>query len=163
MVCLHQISSLPHCCGGLRVSGGSRRYTGRIHGSSEQCGVWNIKRQCWVEQLSHPSTMTYDWIAYPPLRHEVRAEVVFMAKGDDQLPCETVGNAVSRHYVGLAAEPPLPLGFEALGGRATNVLHPYSSPSPYSGLGILRVLPGLRTIVDAGHDCEMPQWCLLWL
>ena len=60
-------------------------------------GIWDIKRQRWIPELSHLVITGYDWNAYPPIRHAIRSEIVYMAKGTNGRSCETSDQIVARH------------------------------------------------------------------
>ena len=42
-------------------------------GQRSVAGVWNIRRQCWIKELTRPWVISYDWSNYPPLRHDIRS------------------------------------------------------------------------------------------
>ena len=65
----------------------------------------------------------------------MKSEVVHVAKGDNGLPCETVDDAFARHYAGVAADQPPPVGYGAQGGHAQGVQYPENLPSPFLGSG----------------------------
>ena len=69
-------------------------------------------------------------MATPPLRHDVRAEVVFMAKDENGLPCGHVDDSVARYHAGFAANRPPPIGLGAQDGQSTDVQYPAPLPSP---------------------------------
>lgn len=104
-------------------------------GRHSVAGIRDIKRQCWIPALSHSAIMRYNWNAYPPIRHDIRSEVVYMDKGSDGRPSETCDQAAARHMAGTAADRRNPLGFEAQGGHHPEADNGKAQPSYYSGYG----------------------------
>ena len=80
-------------------------------------GIWHIGEARWVTTFTHPAIINYSWTAYPELRSVVSSEVVYVAKGEDGLPCESVDAATARYHSGDASNRPRPLGYESESGH----------------------------------------------
>ena len=67
-------------------------------GGQSVAGVWLIREQRWIPELTHPCLMHYDWSGYPPLLRGATTEPIFAAADENGLACETPDNAYARYH-----------------------------------------------------------------
>ena len=127
-------------------------------GAQSVAGVWRIKEQRWIPELSHPCIMNYDWSCYPPLIHGATIEPIFAATDENGLACEIPDDALARYHAGAAADRPIPAGMDACGGRNRNVRFPPNLPSPFDGVGYWRGFGAPRPL-DLATRIYNGTWC----
>ena len=123
-------------------------------GGRSVAGVWLIREQKWIPELTHPCLVHYDWSCYPPLLHGATTEPIFAATDENGLACEIPDDANARYHAGEAADWPGPAGFDADGGRNQNVRCPPNLPSPHRWSGILEGLRGATTVGLSYKDLQ---------